>query len=144
MRFFSSIKVKKEYPPNIETIRKFFNPPKGTYFTFGDTLYNPDNSPIDKPLEEHEKMHMKQQKEYGKEKWWARYCVDAAFRLSQELPCYQVQYREGKKLIKDKNQLMRWKVMLAKSLSSELYGNIITFQQAVNAIEETKLFVFKI
>jgi hypothetical protein len=141
---FRKIKVKYEYPPNYEQIKTFFQPVKGTYFAYYPYVYNPDNAVMDEPIEEHEAVHIRQQKEIGVEKWWSRYCIDKNFRTSQEIEAYQAQYRSGKKLIKDKNHLARWTSVLAKELSGDLYGNILSYNQALAAIQHDKPIRFTI
>lgn len=134
--------IVKEYPPNIETLRKFFTLSEGTAFTYGDTLYNPDNGPIDAAFIIHEKTHQRQQEKMTPEKWWDLYCVSTDFRASQEVEAYQNQYREQKKYIKDKNQLDRYVRALAKDLSGAMYGNVMTFSQAMEVIKSPTLVTF--
>jgi len=138
------MKILKEFPPNLEKLKKVFNLRTDTIYTFGDIIYNPFGFLIDKPLLAHEKVHSKQQKEYGIDKWWSRYIIDSAFRLSQEVEAYQTQYKEAKKIIKDKNQLSIYVAKLARDLSGGMYGNMIDSQQARKAIMENQLFKFKV
>jgi hypothetical protein len=138
------MKIINQYPPNFEIINQAFKLHKGIVFTYGDIIYNPDNGPIDEPLMNHEKTHSQQQAEYGVEKWWDRYLADPAFRASQEIPAYQNQYKLACKLIKDKNRLFNYTSALAKDLSGEMYGKLMTFDQALEAIKNPVLYKFKI
>lgn len=138
------LQIKKELPPNIDDIRKVLpNVPDTMVFTFGDVLYNPSNNPIDLPLQIHEENHSKQQGSNPR-LWWTRFLVDSAFRASQEIPCFQLQFRKAKELIKDRERLNRYLNALAKDLGGEAYGNIMTFQEAREAIKQKEIFDFKV
>lgn len=139
--------VLKTYPPNIRKIREVFGElPKGMVFCYGNIIYAPDSisGMIDPFLMKHEQTHSKQQAEIGRDKWWELYLKSTDFRISQEVSAFQNQYKEGKKYIKDRNQLSVWLVRLARELSSDVYGNILTFQDALDAIRLDKLYKFDI
>lgn len=130
------MKIITDYPPNIERIKLAFTLHKGIVFTYGDTLYNPDNSPyIDKALMVHEETHMRQQEKIGVENWWNLYITSTDFRISQEVEAYQNQYREQKKHIKDRNKLDWYVRVLARDLASLMYGNVMTMSQALQVIK---------
>lgn len=136
------MKILIEYPPNYVKIAFTFNLSKGTVFCYGDTLYNPDNGPVDPSLIKHEETHMRQQESMGVEKWWERYLVDVDFRVSQEVEAYQNQYREMKKWIKDKNKLNRLLHTLASALSGPMYGNALSMTDALHAIKSDINYTF--
>lgn len=132
----------KDYPPNIEEIRKILKDvPETMVFTYGDTIFNPSGNPLDSALEAHEEYHMEQQKSSPRE-WWQRYLLDPAFRASQEIPAYQKQYQEYKKEIKDRNKLHSVLFSLGMELSGPAYGSIMTTQEAMTAIKRSKLYKF--
>jgi hypothetical protein len=136
--------ISRAYPPNIEAIRKVLNPRKGTIFTYGDTVYAPDTAFLEPPLLAHEEVHQGQQKGYGVERWWDRYLMDAAFRASQEIPAFQVQYREARKSLRDRNALTRYVSQMAEVLSSDMYGNCMTRKEAEDAITLREDIVFRV
>ena len=136
--------IKIEPPPNYDKLKAVFTLHKGIVFTYGDVIYNPDGLKINRPLLKHEETHFEQQKKYGVEDWWDRYMMQTAFRLSQEIPAFQAQYKEAKKKLKDKNWQYRYLLQLAGQLSSELYGKLITFEEAKNAIQKDEPFAFDI
>lgn len=103
-------------------------------WTFRDTIYNPHNAPIDKPLAAHEATHCLQQGD-SPATWWDRYFTDEQFRFEQEVEAYRNQYQEAKKHIKDRNQLYRYLRVLAGDLASPMYGSICTVQQAIDKIK---------
>lgn len=111
--------------------------PVNVLFTFGDTLYNPDNVPLSEHLMVHEEVHEKQQTEDGMtpELWWGKFLRDPAFRLDQEARAYGAQYAFICKTVKDRNQ--RYKILwdLAGILSGPLYANCTSRQGAVKLIQ---------
>ena len=148
------MQIIKAFPPNIDQIRKHLPKVADTMvFTWGYVIYTPSGYQLEPGLIRHEQHHADQQAEYGTQsvwgkivlpryriqKWWKRYLEEPAFRLSQEIPAYQLQYREYKKVVKDKNKLNRLAVMLAKDLSSPFYGNIMSTTEAVQAITREEL-----
>ena len=120
-------------PPNIKKIKKYFNVPKNAVFTYGDTIYNPNKAIIDEHLEKHEEVHTKQ---HGNDPsgWWERYFQDKEFRLSQEAAAYRVQYQSAKNVVRDREWLNKYLHKMAFDLSSHMYGNIISHQDAVRLI----------
>lgn len=129
-----AMKIVLDYPPNYEAISKTFNlEGKKPVFTFGNLIYNPHNGIIDRFLMAHEEVHAKQQGENPKE-WWDKYLVDPSFRVSQEAEAYQMQYREARKLIKDKNQLAKFLHIIASDFSSSMYGSVLSYQEAYKII----------
>jgi len=136
------MKIVKDYPPNYKLLKKVFALHKGIVFTYGNTIYNPDNGPIDGPLITHEETHSKQQGN-NPEKWWLRYIVDADFRFVQELEAYQNQYKHFCKIKKDRNTRNRFLNLIASVLSSDMYGNICSIQEAMKSIQSGVKFKVK-
>ncbi len=136
--------IKQEQPPNIEEIKTFFTLSKGTAFTYGNVLYNPDNGPIDVAFIVHEATHQRQQTTapMTPEKWWHVYLRSEEFRLSQEVEAYQNQYKEQKKHVKDKNQLNSYLQALARDLSGPMYGSIISSERAKEVIKSGQKIPF--
>lgn len=135
------MRVVVEQPPFADALGKIFRLPEGTLCTFGDIIYNPSNNPIDMPTMFHETVHSIQQGS-NPQKWWERYLKDAAFRIGEEVPAYQIQYKEAGNFIKDRNELFKYLMRLAKDLSGEQYGNMMTVQGAVDAIKSKRVFNF--
>lgn len=127
------MKTVKDYPPNIEDIRRVCAPKSNTIYTYGETIFNPNGGFIDKHLLAHEATHTKQQ---GNDpaSWWKRYLVDTDFRFVQELEAYQVQYQSYCQEEKDKNKRVRFLARLAYDLASPVYGSICKPQEAREAI----------
>jgi len=133
------MKILQGNPPNLDKIIKAgLKPdPDKTVFTYGDTIYNPGKGIIDPLLMKHEEIHSRQQGN-DPDGWWDRYLKDINFRLAQELEAYGIQYKEAEKIIKDRNGLSKLLRLLANDLSGEMYGKILTFQEAIIKIKNAE------
>jgi hypothetical protein len=111
---------------------------KSTVFTFGDTLYNPGNAAIMDHLLVHEETHANQQShdDTAAKLWWARYFEDPKFRIDQEVEAYRAQYKFICTKIKDRNARARALHQLASYCSSAMYGNEISYSDAVARIKK--------
>ena len=118
--------IVKAYPPNIEDIRKFLAPSPYAVFTYGDTIYTPIvTSELSLDLIAHEEIHCKQQGNDPRG-WWIEYLSNPQFRLEEEIMAYRRQWQ----IIKGSpDQYMRFH-LIAKDLSSPMYGSIITYEEA--------------
>lgn len=127
--------ISNEKPPIYDDcLRVFGDVVNGAIFCYGETLYNPHNFQITKHLEVHEETHSKQQFAMGVEIWWEKYLKDKKFRLSQEIPAYQNQF---KYIFDTKNRFKaeQWLDKLATDLSGPLYGNLVSYDEAVELIQ---------
>ena len=71
------------------------------------------------------------------EEWWEKYLTDDDFRLAQELDAYAVQYGYVKELPQVDAKKSAWFLdRCAETLSSPMYGNLLTFQKAKTAIRK--------
>jgi hypothetical protein len=133
-------KVVNEPPPIFEKIAEKFpvvRTNRAVIFTYGDTIYNPGGNYIDDELMLHEETHIRQQAMMngGKDAWWDKYLEDPQFRTDQELEAYQAQFnatrtRYGRPVWR--RELKR----LARDLSSPIYGNILSYDEAAKLIKE--------
>ena len=134
----------KEFPPNYNEIKLFFDLSNSQpCFSFAPDIYNPSGNPLDPHLLAHEVIHLAQQGD-SPLKWWTRYMQQEPFRAAQEIPAYQTQYQSAKNATKDRNLLHRYLTGLAFDLAGPLYGNIMTFSEAYDAIKNPVLFNFKV
>lgn len=131
----------KDFPPNIAKIRLAFPLMKGYLFAYGNEIYNPDDMPVDPAQIAHEAVHSVQQGD-NPEAWWDRYLFDPVFRCSQEVLAYQKQYQFAKKITKDRERLNKYLHALARDLSGEMYGSILTHSEAIQAIKSKKIVLF--
>lgn len=109
-------------------------PGPDTVFSDGRYLWNPSGNPIPMNLKIHEEVHMIRQGG-DPDAWWDKYLSDPAFRLEEEILAYRKQYQYAKTMVKDRNELFRFLNRLADDLSSEIYGNIISKQEAIKKIK---------
>lgn len=105
---------------------------KGTIFTYGDKIHVFQGF-LPEDLIVHEITHVAQQKKMGVKKWWDKYLSDDSFRLAEEIMAYRNQYQWAQENLnrQGKRNLLR---LISKTLSSRLYGKIITEEEARNAI----------
>lgn len=127
------VEIRKEYPPNIDRIRQFLNPPTGALFAYNGIIYSPDSDVLYPDLIEHEKVHFTQQDGYPDE-WWERYLQDPDFRLSQELEAYSIQYQYLKRIMSSKDLKLALYDM-AQALSND-YKLSLSHQEAETKIRK--------
>lgn len=122
-------KIVKGFPPNYEELRARFDPPAGTIFAYGDTIYSPRRTDLPAHLVVHESVHFGQQRAVGgPEAWWRRYIDDPEFRLEQELEAYRAQYASVSHLARPlRRELL---AHICRSLAGRMYGGIVTKDQA--------------
>jgi len=124
------------WPPNIEAIRAVLPVSEDNIFAYGGKIYSPGTKTLPIWLIEHERVHFAQQRLYGLRAWWQRFLDDEAFRLSQELPAYRVEYYEFCKASADRNQRSMYLQQMARRLAAPMYGSIITVAQALKEIRD--------
>jgi hypothetical protein len=132
------MKIVFDYPPNIKEIRKAFDiEGKAVVFAYGDTLYNPKKAEISFDLLAHEQVHSKQHSEYqgGASAWWSEYIANKQFRLSQEVEAYRKQWQVFCSKKTDRSDRRRFIKRIAGDLSSRIYGNVVSYDEAVDLIK---------
>lgn len=108
----------------------------GAVFAWGDDIYYPAGGRLPPELIAHEAVHAQQHAAYGgPAAWWKRYIADPAFRLDQEIPAHRAEYDAYCRLNRDRGARARALHRIAMRLASELYGRLITFTEARNAIQ---------
>lgn len=102
---------------------------------YGDTIHSA-RLPLPADIEVHERVHLRQQgyTQAGAAAWWKQYLADPKFRYEQELEAYGAQYQFLRKTVKDRNALTQKTHKLARLLSSEMYGSLATFDEALKEI----------
>lgn len=133
------MKIAIAKPPCWDEANKLFQLDKlkkGTVFTYGDVIYNPDNLPMSDHLIAHEEEHGRQQQhdEHVASLWWKRVIADPAFRIDQEARAYGVQYAFICKRVKDRNKRVTYLLEMARMLAGEMYGNCVSQQEAMRLI----------
>lgn len=131
MRILNELPPASIYDACVEQFGVSFD--DGVVWTVGDTIHT--KYPLMPDVLVHEKVHIKQQTSFGVTAWWDKYLNDAEFRYKQELPAYQAQWKWIKKNIKSRNDQFKMLNKIAKDLSGNMYGNLVTYQEALTKIK---------
>lgn len=128
--------IVKDKPPNYEAIAAVFPLDKypGAIFCFGDKVYNPSGRELTRALIAHEDVHRLQQGT-NINMWWHAYLVDPAFRLAQEIPAHQEEYREFCETARDRVERRLYLSSISRRLASPLYGSVLTIDRARSLIK---------
>lgn len=124
-------------PPNFEEIAEVFPIVKqrnNVIFTYGDNIYNPDNMQITRALHEHECVHSCRQQLTGAADWWRKYLRDVEFRFDEELLAHRREYAEFSQGKAGRNQRRAALKIIARRLSSPLYGAMVSYGEAKRLI----------
>ena len=131
------IRVIETVPPVYQAILDSgLNPTPQAVYTYGNTIYVPSGNPILEEILEHEKVHIKQQTEMDKDKWWERFLTDEYFRIEQEVEAYAVQYRFMCNKYKDRNHRDKILRNYGGTLGSPTYGSVIGGMKAMQMIRD--------
>jgi hypothetical protein len=132
------VKVIQQRPPMFLEIAAAFPDAysKGVIFAWGDVIYNPSGTHIQRELFAHEAVHGERQKAMGITEWWQRYIADPAFRVAEEIPAHRAEYRAYCQLQRDRGARHRALHRMAVRLASDLYGQIISYMEAKRVIVE--------
>lgn len=134
--------IRNEKPPIFEEAQKLFNLPADqvTFFTYGNTLFNPSGAEVTPDLIRHEEIHAEQQEHHPTvaKLWWERFLHDAEFRIEQEAEAYGAQYKFiiAQPAYADRNKRARLLWEFAKVLSGPMYGRAIGQAAAQQKIRE--------
>lgn len=122
------IRPQSEFPLMSE-YKKHFEIDENTIFALGEDIYTNNDLPPDILI--HEQVHLKQQAKIGVKEWVYDFLYTPAKRLEYELEAYRAQLKS----IKDRNQRNKVRIQCAYNLSSGLYGNIISKQDAFDLLK---------
>lgn len=128
------MKIINARPPNFDLIARTFPMAFGRHviFAYHDAIYAPFVRDIPAALIAHELVHLKRQggSEVSTVLWWERYCADPVFRFEEEVLSHKAEYEFM--IGEQSNRKMRQSALklVAKKLSSPLYGRMINETQA--------------
>ena len=126
------IRPQADFPMLDEYKKQGFAITDKTIFALGQDIYS--DYPLSADLMVHELVHLKQQAEVGVKEWVYDFLYTPAKRLEYELEAYKIQILS----IKDRNYRTKVWLQSAKTLSSDLYGNIISYQDAKDQLSPHK------
>jgi hypothetical protein len=108
---------------------------KPILFSWGDCIFNPENIIIPRELYAHESVHGSRQTTTDAFiwEWWGSYLSSEQFRFNEELLAHREEWRNYVRLHPGKN-CEHVLEAIAGRLASELYGSIVTLDDARQAI----------
>lgn len=115
--------------PLLEEYRKHFKLTDRTIIAYDNCVYC--NYQLSADLWVHELKHIERQNKLGVDSWVKLYLTNDKFRRTEEEVAYLAQLRS----ISDKGLRRAVRLESAKTLSSALYGNLCTYQQAFNSLK---------
>lgn len=115
--------------PLMEEYKKYFAITDKTIFALSPYIYT--DYELTPDLLVHERQHLKQQDKVGVTEWVYDFLYSPKKRLEYEIDAYKAQLRS----IKDRNHRHKIRMESARNLSSALYGNIISYDDAFIAIK---------
>jgi hypothetical protein len=124
----------RAYPPNIDEIDAAFHVRgKPVFFAYSDRIYNPAGVLIPPQIHVHEHVHCARQGG-DPDGWWQKYIADVAFRLAEEIPAHQAEWR-AYKMRHSQPEKRKWALdSIVARLASPLYGGMIDYHSARAAI----------
>ena len=127
--------IKHEKPPVWDKLVKAFNVEWGTIcVAYDKDIYCGDKANLSYDVITHESVHLARQ-EKNPEEWWENYMKSKEFRFTEELIAYHTQYEYLSGTVKDRNKLAMFLWKLAKDLSGEMYGNMVSHSEAMRLIK---------
>lgn len=126
------MKIIQSRPPNYTEIREVFPMAanENTIFAYAPDIYVPSGRALPPELIAHESVHIERQLAMGVEKWWAMYLSSHEFRYEEELLAHRAEYQKLCEVRNNRQGRRSSLKSVAKRLSSSLYGQMITFEQA--------------
>lgn len=125
----------KEPPAIYEKLKNQFgvNFDDGLIIADGYTLCCKFEIPPEKVV--HELVHSRRQTEIGKVLWWDLYLSKESFRLEEEVLAYRAEYKFICEVIVDRNKRFDFLHQLALNLSSNQYGKLCGYRDALLLIQ---------
>ena len=107
----------------------------GIVYSWGDTIYNPDDVKIVNEIMAHEVEHGRRQRRYRSiEFWWEMYIASPSFRLDEEIGAHIAEYQTRLSQAVSRQERRAALKITAQRLAAPLYGHLITVAQAKKVI----------
>lgn len=142
------MKIIRAYPPIYAELTRHF-PIKGKagiLYAWGNRIFNPSGFAVPEWLMAHESVHGSRQWTMKDEpegtavleaevlSWWQRYIHDHSFRLAEEVPAHQAEWRSINALHIEEDKKERYLAAMAMRLSGPLYNHMIGTPEATDLI----------
>ena len=128
-----AMKFSTSKPPIFDKLHKAFGVEwgKGLVIAYKDTIHH--SQPLHPSVIVHEQVHLNRQ---GKDPdlWYENYIRNEKFRFGEELLAYHAQYDYLMDVIRDRNELAKWRWKLAVDLSGPMYGKVVSHKEAMKLI----------
>lgn len=125
-----------DFPPMFDEIdARFKVRGRGVIFAWGTRIFNPDRIDIPPSLMAHEAVHGERQLRADITDWWKHYIDDAAFRVQEELPAHQAEYRYLLEHAPNRTARRSALKQVSRRLSGPLYGGVISPARARHLIK---------
>lgn len=132
------MRIVVDHPPIWDEAAERFGlrPDAQVIFSWGDLIYNPNSIVVTPSLLAHEEVHGARQ---GTDVvgWWRRYLDEAEFRLAEEVPAHQVEYRVAMEHARNRHERRSLRRAIAARLASPLYGHLVTRAMANRLITQS-------
>ena len=115
--------------PRLQDYKLIFDVTPDTIFAYDHKIYT--NNELPDHIIVHEMTHFLQQDEHGLDEWVTKYLQDPQFRLEMEIQAYQVQLKS----IKHPKARVLTMMESAKNLASPLYGNLVSYKEALKLLK---------
>jgi hypothetical protein len=114
--------------PLLDKYKKKFKITPYTIFAYNKEIYS--DYPLTEDLLIHELKHIERQNKIGVDNWVDAFLNNDAFRLNEEVIAYKAQINS----ISDRNERYKLKLLCAKNLSSDLYGDLVSYEEALKLL----------
>lgn len=130
-------------PPNYDAILAVFPMAsrRETIFAYAPDIYVPSGKPLSEALVAHESIHIERQLAYrgdfgraGVEAWWDKYLGNIEFRYEEEVLAHRAEYQHMIQNATCRQMRRSALKQVATRLASQLYGGLVSKQQAMEAI----------
>ena len=130
------VKISHTIPPIYEELHNRFGVEweNGIIIAWDNKIHCSEDFPLAPQKIIHESKHLERQNEIGNDAWWRLYLESEQFRRNEEMIAYLAEANFIKKNIKNREISFFAIRDIAKSFSSDVYGNIISLEDALKIL----------
>lgn len=130
MKLIYSDKIPAIYPQLQEKFKADWD--QGVIIAYEGKIHSKEQPEAQKWI--HEEQHLLRQAELGDKAWWNLYLESSQFRLEEEILAYLAEVKFIKRNIKDRELRFHLIRDIAINFASELYGSIISVDDALKIL----------